>query len=154
MCIVTGGWHAMTAVVTRPEPVARPTYRRPFSSGVFSIAAANGLIAFWAVLTLVRTSVLLGVAGLLFAGAVAYWDARYDTPTRLEVSADAIELGYWRRTSRIEGPALVLTHDVPRDRFTLARRGRRRSLVRFRAVDDSPRVVAAFMAAGVEILSR
>ncbi len=142
----------MTAVTTRPAEAAS-TYRRTFGSGVLTILAANGVLAAWAVVIMLTTSSTLGLAGLAVAAVALTCDARFNTPTSIDVGDAGVTLGYWHRRRGFDARSVVLTHDVPRDRFTLVRRGHRRPLVRFRET-NALEAARAFVAAGVEIVSR
>lgn len=145
----------MTAVTTRPVEAELATYRHPSTSGVVSIAVAGGLIAVWATVILVSVSVTAGLIGIAIAIGATVFDAAYNTPTAIAVEPTGISMRYWRRTKRFDAADLVVTHKVPRDKFTVTRRGKRRSLMTFRARDSrgAATAVRAFMAAGVEIVS-
>jgi hypothetical protein len=144
----------MTVVTDRPVEVDTPTpvYRRTLKSGLINISLANGVIACWALLLLVFVSVPLGLFGLAFAATIGVCDARFNTPTALDVSPAGVELSYWKRTKVYDAKDVVLTHDVPRRRLHLARRGSKRALLRF--TEEDKNAVRPFMAAGVEIISR
>jgi hypothetical protein len=121
------------------------------ASGVVAIAAASGVLAAWAVLVVAIVSVPLGLLGIVLAAVLACVDAEFATPTRLDVTSDGIVLGYWHRDRAFEPHAVVVSHDVRRNRCSIRRRGKRRVLARFRADRE---VVRAFVAARVEIVSR
>jgi predicted membrane-bound spermidine synthase len=145
----------MTAVTTRPVQAELATYRHRATSGLVSIALASGLIAFWAAVILVSVSVTAGLVGIVIAIGAGLADAASNTPTAIAVEPTGITMRYWRRTRQFDATELVVTHNVPRDKFVVTRRGKRRSLMTFRERDSrgSGRAVRAFMAAGVEIVS-
>jgi hypothetical protein len=143
---------ALTTRLIEDVAVA-PTYERRLRSGFVAITAATALIAAWSLIILVTTSVTWGLSGLLLAAVVGVADAALNTPTRLAVTPDGVTLGYWRREKTFAPRDVVLTHDVPRDRLTLARRGKRRSLMQTRD-RNAHKAVLAFVAAGVEIISQ
>jgi hypothetical protein len=143
----------MTAVTTRPVQAELATYRHSAISGLVSIAVASGLIAFWAAVILVSVSVVAGLVGIAIAIGAGLADAAFNTPTAITVWPTGITMRSWRRTRQFDPSELVVTHNVPRDKFTIARRGKRRSLMTFR--ENRPqRAVRAFMAAGVELISK
>jgi hypothetical protein len=117
-----------------------------------SIAVASGLIAFWAAVIMVSVSVAVGLVGIAIAIGVGLADAALNTPTAITVESTGITMQYWRRAQHFDAAELVVTHNVPRDKFVVTRRGKRRSVMHFR--ENRPqRAVRAFMAAGVEIIS-
>ncbi len=142
----------MTSVAVRPEAATTSGYVRRLPAGVWAIAGVTGLVAAWAVIAFVSLSFTAGALGLLLAGAVGWFDAKFVTPSRFEVSPDGVLLGFWHRTKLHEPKAIVVRHNVRNGRFSLRRRGRKRTLVHFRETDAS--AVRAFVIAGVEILSR
>jgi hypothetical protein len=143
----------MTAVTTRPVQATLSTYRHNATSGLVSIVVASGLIAFWAAVILVSVSVVAGLVGIAIAIGAGLADAALNTPTAITVEPTGITMRYWRRTRQFDASELVVTHNVPRDKFTVTRRGKRRSVMTFR--ENRPqRAVRAFMAAGVELISR
>jgi hypothetical protein len=142
----------MTVVAERLVENAPSAYGRKLPSGVAAIAAVSGGVALWSLLLMATLSAGLGLAGLLLAGAIAYVDAEFATPTRIDMSDAGITLGYWHRTKAFAADALVVTHDVRRNHFSIRRRGKKRVLARFRSRSAS--VVRTFVAAGVEIESR
>jgi hypothetical protein len=146
----------MTAVTTRPVQAELATYRHNAISGLVSIAIASGLIAFWAAVILVSVSVVAGLVGIAIAIGAGLADAALNTPTAITVDPTGITMRYWRRTRQFDPGELVVTHNVPRDKFTVTRRGKRRSLMTFRERDSrgSARAVRAFMGAGTELISR
>lgn len=142
----------MTAVAIRPTeapPIA--PYRRALPAGVRSIAAVTGLVLAWAVIAFVALSATIGAGALVFAAVVGWFDANFATATRIEVTPESVTLGFWRRTKRYAAKAIVVTHDVRSDRFSLRRRNKRHALLHFH--DDDPAAVVAFLVAGVEIIS-
>lgn len=142
----------MTVVAERLVDSSTSTYRRNLPSGVLAIAAVSGTVAVWSLLLMATVSVGLGFAGLVLAGALACVDAEFATPTSIDVADAGITLGYWHRTKEFASNALVVTHDVRRNHFSIRRRGKKRVLARFRADDSN--VVRTFVNAGVEILSK
>lgn len=145
----------MTAVTTRPVQAELATYRHRARSGLVSIAVASGLIAFWAAVILVSVSATAGLVGIAIAIGAGLADAALNTPTAITVDPTGITMRYWRRTRQFDATELVVTHNVPRDKFVVSRRGKRRSLMTFKERDSrgSARAVRAFMAAGIELIS-
>jgi hypothetical protein len=140
------------AAAIRPIEATTPGYRRFLTSGVVSIAAVGGVIAGWSFLMMASFSVTAGLIGLVFAAGLVMLDARFATPTRIEVTDAGITLGYWKRDKTFAPGALVVTHDVPRGRFTVRRQGGKRALAMFR--DQDAQLARIFVRAGVEIISK
>lgn len=148
----------MTAVTTRPAraefaTLDRPAYRHPSASGSASIVVASGLVAFWAAVILVAISVPAGLVGIAIAVGAGLCDAAFNTPTAIDVDNRGVTLHYWRRTKRLAAADVSVTHIVPRDKFVVSRRGKRRSVMQFRD-RDAQHAARAFMAAGIELISR
>jgi hypothetical protein len=144
----------MTTVVDRPVVGSvAPEYRRSFASAKLTVAVGGGLIAVWALLALAFISVTIGVIGLAIAAAVIAIDVVFTTPLHMVVDRDGVTLLYFRRTRTFGAKALVVTHDLPRGRLSIARRGSKRTIVRF-SDDGNNDAVDAFVVAGVEVVSR
>jgi hypothetical protein len=144
----------MTTVVERPVVGSvAPEYRRSFAATKLAIAAGGGLIAVGALLALAFISVTIGVIGLAIAAAVIAIDVVFTTPLHMVVDRDGVTLLYFRRTRTFGAKALVVTHDLPRGRLSISRRGSKRRIVRF-PDDGINDAVDAFVAAGVEVVSR
>ncbi len=141
----------MTAVAVRPVEDTTPQYRQALPRGVWAIAAVSGVIVVWALVAFVALTFTIGALALVLAGVLGCFDAKFVTPTRIEVTSDGVRLGFWNRTKLYEPKAIVVTHDVRSGRFSLRRHGTKRALVHFH--DDDPAAVGAFLSVGVEILS-
>jgi hypothetical protein len=148
----------MTSVAERPLKVAPSLaatgdYVRFLSSGAMAIFTVSGFVAVWSVVAAITLSLPIGAIALLLAIGLAAFDARFATATRLNVAADGVTLGFWKREKTYAPGSVVVTHDVRRGRFTLTHRGSaRRTLARFK--DDAGAPVSAFLQAGIEILSQ
>ena len=144
----------MTTVEIRPIEATSATteYRCSLPSARWAIAAVSGCIVCWALLAFVALSVTTGLLGLGLAGVLGVFDAMFATPTRVHVTPDGVTLGFWNRTKQYGSKAIVVTHEVPRGRISVRRRGGRRALARFYD-DKSSDAARAFVAAGVEIRS-
>jgi hypothetical protein len=143
----------MTVVVERAISKAEaPAYRRRLDSARIAIAAVCGIVLIFALVAMVELSPVIGGAALVVAAAVGLLDAMFATPTRLDVDGDGVTLGFWKRVKRYEARHLVVTHEVPRGRFTITKRNKKRVLVQFN--DDGDDAVNAFVGAGVEVVSK
>jgi len=149
----------MTAVTERPVDNAPAVLRRDLPGARRALVIVNGLLVVLSVAIGAVISIPLGLLALALTGVITLCDAQYHTPSRIWVDATHVVLGYWMRSKRFSPRSVVLRHDVRHDRFVLVRRGKRRrrrtrrTLVRFRDRDTTT-VTRAFMAAGVEIVSR
>jgi hypothetical protein len=147
----------MTAVTERPVDDAPAVLRHDLPGARRQLIVVNGLLVVLSVAIGATISIRLGLLALALTAVIALCDAQYHTPSRIWVDATHVVLGYWMRSKRFSPRSVVLRHDVRHDRFVLVRRRKRRrrhhTLVRFRDRDTTT-VTRAFMAAGVEIVSR
>ena len=120
--------------------------------GLADPAAVSGVVAFWAVVIMASISVTAGLIGLLVAAGVALLDVQYATPTRIALSDEGITLGFWKREKTYASEELVVTHDVPKGRFSIRRKSGKRPLATFRDTDND--LARTFVRAGVEIISK
>ncbi len=135
------------------EPEEHAVLRSDLPAGRRDLWIVSGLLGALAVAIGAVISPWLGALALVVAAVVVVCDAHYHTPLWIWVDATHVVLGYWMRSKRFAPRWVVLHHDVRRDRFVLSRRGRRRTLVGFNG-SDAMSVTRAFIAAGVEIISR
>jgi len=144
----------MTVVATRPLHAGEAAVlRRDLPVGTRDLLVVYGLLGVLSLAIGIAISPALGALALAITAVAALADAHYHTPRWIWVDERHVVLGYWLRSKRLSPRWVVLRHDVRRDRFVLARKGKRRTLVRFRDRDAST-VTRAFIAAGVEIVSR
>jgi len=143
----------MTAVSERPVDEAPAVLRRDLSAGTRDVLVVSGLLGALSLAVGLAVSPALGALALAIGVAAALCDAHYHAPRWIWVDEHHVVLGYWLRSKRFSPRWVVLRHDVRHDRFVLSRKGKRRTLVRFRDRDAST-VTRAFMAAEVEIVSR
>jgi hypothetical protein len=130
-----------------------PEYQRVLPLAIWEIVMANAVIAIPALLAAVMLPPVYGVVALALAAAFAILDAEYITPWCVEVWDDAVTLYFWHRAPDYAPSEIVVVHDVPVDRFVLRRRSGFPTFARFQD-EDSSRALRAFMAAGVEVVSR
>lgn len=143
----------MPVVVERAVSAApAPAFRRRLDSARIAIAAVAAILAVFALVAMVELSPVVGGIALVLAAAVALLDAVFATPTRLDVGADGVTLGFWKHDKQYAARSVVVTHEVPRSRFTITKRNKKRVLARFN--DDGGDVVKAFVGAGVEVVSK
>ena len=143
----------MTVVAERAvSPAPAPAYRRRLDSARIAIAAVAGIVAVFALLAMVEISPVVGGIALVVAAAVGLLDAMFATPTRLDVNGEGVTLGFWKRDKRYDVRSVVVTHEVPRSRYTITKRNKKRVLVQFN--EDGDDAVNAFVGAGIEVVSK
>jgi hypothetical protein len=142
----------MASVVQERSTVGQaPKYQHALKSGTVAIGLVGGVLAGCAVVSAVMTAPRYGLVLLVVAAVVAALDARYATVTHIAIDERGVTLGYWKRTKTFAPKSVSILHDVPRGRLTLSRRGKKRTLARFR--DPRGTAVRAAMGAGVEVIS-
>lgn len=146
----------MAAVTVRSVQAAAlhtPVYQRVLPLAIWEIVLANTMIALPAIVAFVTLPHVYGIAALVCAAAFAILDAEFITPWRVDVWADGVTLQFWHRAPEYAPSEIVVVHDVPVDRFILHRSSGFPTFVRFQDEDSSP-ALRAFVAAGVEVVSR
>jgi hypothetical protein len=148
------GVHAHTPTHTQVLAPAHPSeYDRVLPLAVWDIVVTSVAVAVPALTAFVMLSPRVGLVAVAFASAYAIAAAEYAVPWRIAVDDDGVTLYFWHRACTYDPRAIVVTHDVPCDRFVVQRRSGFPTFARFQD-DDVSRALKAFVAAGVEVVSR
>ncbi len=137
----------------RPARLQQPEYHRVLPFAVWEIIGGSCAVGLPAVAAFVTLAPNAGITALILAAAFAVFDAEYATPWRIDVDDEGVTLCFWHRAMTYDPCAIVVTHDVPAERFIVRRRSGFPTFMRFQD-DDENGALRAFVGAGVEIISR
>jgi hypothetical protein len=130
-----------------------PEYHRVLPFAFWDIVLSSAMLAVFAIVAFVVLAPHVGIVVFAIASTAAVVLAEFTIPWRIDVETDGVTLYFWHRARTYDAHAVVVTHDVPSDRFVLRRRSGFPMLVRFQD-EQAARALRAFVAAGVEVISR